>query len=82
MTTVVTVTSEMLRQMKGLLDPYDFCDDDGHVIGRFTPAERNPSYEELLAWSPYTEDELQQQANDSNRSIEQILRELRAKRAK
>ena len=82
MTTVVTVTSEELRQLKGLLDPYDFCDDDGNVLGRFTPAERVPTYEELLAWSPYSEDELRQRANDNGCSIEETLRQLRAERAK
>jgi hypothetical protein len=54
--TQIIVDAEMMARLNGLCGPLEFCDAQGHVLGRFVPSDQEPrpddlepdiSYEEL-----------------------------------
>jgi len=80
--TTITVTPELRRQLLDFSQPLEFRDEQGELLGFLDPAQRKPTYEELMASCPYTEEELRERARnfkDSGRTTEDILRELREK---
>jgi hypothetical protein len=82
MMTTITVTPELLKQLKGLAGPLEFRDAEGHFLGAFQPSGEQPTYEQLMATCPYTEDELREidrQPRDVGRPLSEILEDLQKK---
>jgi hypothetical protein len=77
--TTVTISRDLQSQLQHLVGRAELRGEDGRLVGFFNP---QPTYEELMASCPHTEEELQERARnfkDSGRTTEEILRELRAK---
>jgi|GEM_PF-3159533 len=82
--TTITVTPELLKQLQGLLGPLEFRDSDGRLLGAFKPTRETPTYDQVIATSPHSEDELREiakQAKESGncRPLSEILEELKKK---
>jgi hypothetical protein len=82
MMTTVTVTPDLLKQLKGLTGPLEFRDANGRLLGAFQPSGEKLTYDQMMATCPYTEEELNtrsEAAPEEYRTTAEVLRELREK---
>ena len=73
--TKVTIDHTMRDKLRNLSERVELCDEDGRVLGYFTPAADRSLYEGVD--SPISEEELQRRLNeDGGRPLADILRDL------
>ena len=78
--TTITVTPDLLKMLKGLVGPLEFRDQDGNLLGAFHPVGEKPTYEQIMATCPYTEEELDEAAKQTGgRILSEILKDLEQK---
>jgi hypothetical protein len=80
--TTLTVTREMLRPLCGLLCPLEFRDESDQLLGMFSPSGEKPTFDQIMATCPYSEEELNRRAAEpvlSTRTTTEILRDLNEK---
>ncbi len=73
--TKVTIDHTMRDKLRNLSEPVELCDEEGRVLGYFTPVVDQSMYEGVD--SPISEEELQRRLNeDGGRPLADILRDL------
>jgi hypothetical protein len=82
--TTITVTPELLKQLKGLVGPLEFRDAQGRLLGAFKPSGEIPTYDQVIANSPHSDEELREIARQakesgSGRTLSEILEDLKKK---
>ena len=82
--TTITVTPELLKQLNGLIGPLEFRDPEGRLLGAFQPTGEKPTYAQVIATSPHTEEELLEEARQclasgGGRTLLDILKDLQSK---
>ena len=76
--TVITIPKDVQLQLQQLTNRTELRGEDGQLVGFFNP---KPTVNELMASCPFTDEELStraQNAKDTGRTTEVVLRELRA----
>ena len=78
--TTITITPDLLKQLQGLVGPFEFRDSEGRMLGSFEPAGDRPTYDQLMATCPYSDDELRNGKESVNWKLtSEVLDELRRK---
>ena len=76
--TQVTVDAEMRAKLNGLSGPLVFCDERGHVLGRFEPQVADDKQNWEPAFSTAELNAMDQETG--GRSLREILSDLRSRR--
>jgi hypothetical protein len=72
------VIDDVLRaKLRNLSIPLELQDENGHILGHFTPSFRPTDADELMKTCPYTDDELDQfEREPGGRSLAEIWKDL------
>jgi hypothetical protein len=75
--TRIVVDSDLLARLQGLNERLEFCDEAGHVLGVFRPAQGRVAPGQGVDGSPFTREELERRRKErTGRPLADILRDL------
>jgi hypothetical protein len=71
----LTLDADLRRRLNGLTEPVEVCDEAGHTVGHFLPADlyQELFYTALAAESPHSKEELKRRHRETGgRSLAEI----------
>ena len=75
----LTLDPDLRNKLNGLNEPIEVCDEAGHTVGHFLPADlyEDLFYKALAAESPHSKEELKRRHHETGgRSLAEIWRSL------
>jgi hypothetical protein len=75
----VTLDADLRRRLNGLNEPFEVCDERGHTVGHFLPADLYEElfYTALAAESPHSKEELKRRHREmGGSSLAEIWKRL------
>ena len=76
--TRIVLDPQMRAKLNGLREPVEFCDEEGHVLGHYSPVADRALYDSVKV--PFTDEELDRfEQEPGGRSLAEILADLEKK---
>jgi hypothetical protein len=69
--TKLIIDAQLLDKLKALREETEFCDEKGHVIGRFSPATGTDEFEFIVP--ELTKEELERRRSEPSRTLAEIM---------
>ncbi len=74
---VVVIDADLRSRLRNLTVPLELRDENGNVVGHYTPAFRPADADELMKTCPYSEEELEQFCREpGGRTLAEIWKSL------